>query len=318
MATITLLILSLLSSLIFSISSFIVFHVLTSPRNCQKSVGFFHSYTNDGGGGGGERVLWCASLDMVNSFWTRSHIEKLWCIPNRIKRVYPPCDTSGLQVLPLDRPAGTPVFISVAQFRPEKAHPLQLEAFSLALARLDAELPRPKLQFVGSCRNKADEERLQNLKDKAIELKIDGDAYLFNACSVIVNLYWTSTLTWDLIKLLGSAVAGLHSMIDEHFGISVVEYMAAGAIPIAHNSTGPKMGIVLEEDGEPTGFLAETVEEFADAILKVVKMPEPGRLKMAADARRRAGKFSEQRFYENLKTSIRPVLVPSVSSTNTR
>lgn len=34
------------------------------------------------------------------------------------------------------------------------------------------------------------------------------------------------------MKLLGGAVAGIHSMIDEHFGISVVEYMAAGAIPI--------------------------------------------------------------------------------------
>ena len=29
-------------------------------------------------------------------------------------------------------------------------------------------------------------------------------------------------------KLLGGAVGGLHSMVDEHFGISVVEYMAAG------------------------------------------------------------------------------------------
>lgn len=36
----------------------------------------------------------------------------------------------------------------------------------------------------------------------------------------------------ELVQLLGGAVAGLHSMIDEHFGISVVEYMAAGAIPI--------------------------------------------------------------------------------------
>ena len=36
----------------------------------------------------------------------------------------------------------------------------------------------------------------------------------------------------DLVKLLGGAVVGIHSMIDEHFGISVVEYMAAGAIPI--------------------------------------------------------------------------------------
>jgi len=34
------------------------------------------------------------------------------------------------------------------------------------------------------------------------------------------------------VGLLGGAVAGIHSMTDEHFGISVVEYMAAGAIPI--------------------------------------------------------------------------------------
>lgn len=40
----------------------------------------------------------CAHLVMVNSSWTQSHIEKLWKIPERIKRVYPPCDTSGLQV----------------------------------------------------------------------------------------------------------------------------------------------------------------------------------------------------------------------------
>ncbi|TKY69747.1 GDP-Man:Man(3)GlcNAc(2)-PP-Dol alpha-1,2-mannosyltransferase [Spatholobus suberectus] len=40
------------------------------------------------------------------------------------------------------------------------------------------------------------------------------------------------TINRDLVGLLGGAVAGIHSMTDEHFGISVVEYMAAGAIPI--------------------------------------------------------------------------------------
>ena len=39
-----------------------------------------------------------AHLAMVNSSWTQSHIESLWRIPERTKRVYPPCDTSGLQV----------------------------------------------------------------------------------------------------------------------------------------------------------------------------------------------------------------------------
>lgn len=242
----------------------------------------------------------CAHLVMVNSSWTQSHIEKLWGIPKRVKRVYPPCDTSGLQELPLERPVGTPKIISVAQFRPEKAHSLQLEAFYVAIKKLDEDLPRPKLQFVGSCRNKSDEERVQNLKDKAVQLNIHEDVEFH------VNVMYR-----ELVRLLGGAVAGIHSMIDEHFGISVVEFMAAGAIPIAHNSAGPKMDIVLDEDGQQTGLLAQSVEEYADAILKIVSMPESERLKIAAAARRRANRFSEQRFYDDLKAAIRPILFHS-------
>ncbi|KAK9913750.1 hypothetical protein M0R45_037559 [Rubus argutus] len=244
----------------------------------------------------------CAHLAMVNSSWTQSHIQKLWKIPQRTKRVYPPCDTSGLQVLPLERPAEPAKIISVAQFRPEKAHALQLEAFAVAIGKLDVHFPRPKLQFVGSCRNKSDDERLEHLKNKAIELQVDGDVE-----------FHKNVMYRELVQLLGGAIAGIHSMTDEHFGISVVEYMAAGAIPIAHNSAGPQMDIVLEEDGEQTGFLARSVDEYADAILSVIKMPEADRLKMAAAARRRAARFSEQRFYEDFKAAISPIL-PSNST----
>lgn len=40
---------------------------------------------------------------------------------------------------------------------------------------MDAGLPKPKLQLVGSCRNKADEDRLQKLKELAVELKVEND-----------------------------------------------------------------------------------------------------------------------------------------------
>lgn len=68
------------------------------------------------------------------------------------------------------------------------------------------------------------------------------------------------------------------------------------------------MDIVLVEDGKQTGFLAQTVQEYADSIVKVVKMPEAERLAMAAAARRRASKFSEQRFFEDFKAAVEIIL----------
>ncbi|PPD82544.1 hypothetical protein GOBAR_DD20530 [Gossypium barbadense] len=49
----------------------------------------------------------------------------------------------------------------------------------------------------------------------------------------------------------------------------------------------------------------------ADAVLKIVKMPESERLKIATAARRRASRFSEQRFYDDLKAAIRPIICGS-------
>lgn len=245
-----------------------------------------------------------SNLAMVNSSWTQSHIEKLWNIPQRIRRVYPPCNTLSLQALPLERPEKLQNFISVAQFRPEKAHGIQLEAFAIAMKRVNMEAPEHpdvqfvrRLQIVGSCRNKEDEERLLHLRKKCCELGIDKQVEFRE------NVNYN-----DLVDLLGGAIAGLHSMTDEHFGISIVEYMAAGAVPIAHNSAGPKMDIVLDEDGQKTGFLATNVDEFGDAIYVLMTMPEAERLNIAAAARKRASRFSEERFYEDFKAAMHDLL----------
>lgn len=47
-----------LATLILALIIRIVLVVFYQRRNRKNSVGFFHPYTNDGGGG--ERVLWCA------------------------------------------------------------------------------------------------------------------------------------------------------------------------------------------------------------------------------------------------------------------
>lgn len=76
----------------------------------------------------------------------------------------------------------------------------------------------------------------------------------------------------------------------------------------AHNSAGPKMDIVVAEEGKKTGFLAKTVEEYADAIIEICSMKESERFEMADAARRRSAKFSEQRFYDDFKAAVRPIL----------
>ncbi|KAK6141733.1 hypothetical protein DH2020_024535 [Rehmannia glutinosa] len=229
-------------------------------------------------------------LAMVNSSWTQSHIQKLWGIPDRIKRVYPPCDTSGLQVCILYLIFYT-MFAAHLGATIRKVDTTNKDYFRGSISSGEGG------NFMRS-RNEEDEKRLQNLKDRANELKLDSD----------VEFHKNETYS-ELVSLLGGAAAGIHSMIDEHFGISVVEYMASGAIPIAHNSAGPKMDIVLHEDGKQTGFLAQNVQEYADAILTIIRMPVSARLEMAAAARKRASQFSEQRFYEDFKAAIRPIML---------
>lgn len=101
-----------------------------------------------------------ADTIMVNSSWTKMHLQQLWRLPDRLTDdaafrpvlslwtsllrcftpmverpapivIYPPCNTSALSQLPLGERSKT--IVSVAQFRPEKNHELQLRAFAAAI-----------------------------------------------------------------------------------------------------------------------------------------------------------------------------------------
>jgi alpha-1,2-mannosyltransferase len=61
-------------------------------------------------------------------------------------------------------------------------------------------------------------------------------------------------------------------MWNEHFGISVVEMMAAGLLVIAHNSGGPAMDIVQDYRGQKTGYLAATEVEYADRMTQALEL----------------------------------------------
>lgn len=199
------------------------------------------------------------SVVMTNSTWTQGHIKSLWA-PYRNRRnkttshdidvVFPPVAVEELEtaidISPESEKKRGPYLLYVAQFRPEKNHQLILEAFASFLSS-NTKLPsypsqRPKLVLIGSVRDSDDATRVYNLRLLAHELNIKEDV------EFVCDAPWPLMLEW-----MGKASVGVNAMWNEHFGIGVVEYQAAGLISVVNNSGGPKLDIVVEVDGKPTG-----------------------------------------------------------------
>jgi alpha-1,2-mannosyltransferase len=85
-------------------------------------------------------------------------------------------------------------------------------------------------------------------------------------------------------------------MWNEHFGIGIVEMMAAGLIVVAHNSGGPKSDIVVPYQGRETGFLATTAEEYASAIHKALTLSQSEATVLRRTAQASSTRFSDEVF----------------------
>lgn len=160
--------------------------------------------------------------------------------------------------------------------------------------------------MVGSTRNEEDRALVKSLKDAASTLAI-SDNVVF-----IVNAPFTELHSW-----LCCAQVGLHTMWNEHFGISVVEMMAAGLITVAHNSGGPKLDLIgsvqirYDEQVDPaaisdptktasvTGYLATTASQYAQC-LHVALDTYNDSLTLRQRARKSALRFSDEEFTTNI------------------
>lgn len=167
------------------------------------------------------------NVALCNSTWTLNHIKQLWRKCPQTAILYPPCDLEPFLQVPRS-PEGFKV-LSLGQFRPEKNHLLQLEIAK----RVITKIPEAQFVFVGGCRNESDWQRVRDLQKRAAALGIQ-DSVQFQ-----VNLPFPK-----LLETLSTASVGLHTMTEEHFGIGIVELMAAGLITIAHNSGGPRADII--------------------------------------------------------------------------
>lgn len=246
-----------------------------------------------------------ADVVMVNSSWTKNHIENLWHRSNggrKIHKIFPPCDITEFLQIPIERPcddSSDKIVLSIGQFRPEKNHPLQVKSFAKFLSTVEEnERHLYQLVLVGGCRNEGDRARVDELESLATQLGIS------DRVSIKINAPFE-----ELKELLSKALVGMHTMTNEHFGIGVVEFQASGVIALAHDSGGPKIDIVSDVEYQDhgqcsTGFLADDVDSYAKSLDIIFRLSNSERSLIGKAARQACERFSENHFENNFINAV--------------
>jgi glycosyltransferase involved in cell wall biosynthesis len=188
-----------------------------------------------------------SGLILTNSNFSRKEIKKL--IGKDAMVVYPPVEVKKFSVAS-KKVERENIIISCGRYSPEKNYKFILKV---------AERLKRKVIFVvvGASSGKISREYYEKLMKIKKEKQLENVKLLKN-----VNLI-------RLLELYGKSKIYLHAMRYEHFGISIVEAMAAGLVPIVHMSGGPWEDILMSQQGT-YGFSYKTSEEAAWLIEELI------------------------------------------------
>lgn len=242
-----------------------------------------------------------ANRAMANSTWTKQHLTDVWHKKN-IDLVYPPVAVQDFPQI-TGTETRVPVLAYVAQFRPEKRHELVLKAFARVVAtNKKFQGKKPHLILLGSVRNLADKQRVAFLKELGASLQLTDSDF-----TIVENAPWLAVR-----KILQTSLIGLNAMWNEHFGMGVVEVMAAGLIPVVHASAGPLLDIVKDEEGTP-GFFFKSKSDpdyapseypiLSDAMLTALSLPVTEQRQLSIRAYKASQRFSDENFMKSWENS---------------
>lgn len=163
-----------------------------------------------------------ADAVLTNSLYIALVVEHLW--GRRPSVLNPPVNVEEFrEVSRTPRQGRDSAVVVLGRITPEKRHADVIRALALTQTR-------PRLRIVGSLQP-GSEAYLRELNKLAKQLDVNIEIH-------------TNVSRYELIQLLGKSSVYVHPTIGEHFGIAVVEGMAAGLPVIVHRSGGPYYDIV--------------------------------------------------------------------------
>ncbi len=200
---------------------------------------------------------------LSTSNYTRDSVKKVWQVDSTT--LYPPCP---VDLYESREQAKEDLVVTVARIVPEK----RMEVF-LEIAR---QMPSVKFVIVG--RIQPGMENYHDLLRKSAPN---------NASLIDVPLR-------EAGDLLARAKVYVHCARNEQFGITIVEAMAAGCVPVVHDSGGPKEIVTPK-----VGYRWVSVEEATEQI-KVVLQDENKRQALSGASNERSKLFNTDRFENGL------------------
>jgi glycosyltransferase involved in cell wall biosynthesis len=213
------------------------------------------------------------------SEYTRTWTQRRWGIDGEV--VYPPVDI----LMPAERKE--PLILSVGRFSTMAHTKKQLEMMR-AFQRFHARCPDWRYATVGGLNSRQENhEYFEAVRGAAHGYPAQVDANISRDC--LRSLFGRARIFWHATGFDDDTEA--HPELAEHFGISTVEAMAAGCVPVVV-AKGGQAEIV--EHGT-SGFVWHTLDEMADYSQQLAADPALWQ-RMSEAARVRANDFARERF----------------------
>ena len=161
-----------------------------------------------------------ATLVLTNSEYTRKAISNAFGIDAEI--LYPPVDIDTFQKIASKSNQREEIILVISRIAPDK----QIEN-AIEVARLIRSGGTRKVMVIAGNLHNYDNHYYQQLKNMI------ADYDMSDCVSLQTNISFSK-----LVELMQLAKVYFHPRIDEHFGISIVEAMASGLVPVVSDNGG--------------------------------------------------------------------------------